>query len=497
VYTLLANEMMASATVRSGARQVGLGGLSIAVVTLICYPLHLDLTIAALVYLLTVVLQSQAGGFAASAIVSVVAVLCLDFFFTQPLLKLEIASPLDAVALATYLLTSLIITRLASDSRQKARTAERKQQAFARLYETAWRLFSVEPQAVSERGTLQIFREVLELEGVCLFDVNTGELDIAGDPSRSLAERTRNAFDLGSDYEDPLSRISIRCLHVGGRRIGAIGFQGLTDSESMAAPLSMLAGATLERAMQFQSASAAAAMSQAEMLRTAIVDAFAHQFKTPLAAILTAAGGIRETRPLTPQQLEMSEIIEVETVRLSKLTTRLLRTARLDRSQVQPILAPTNLAELIARAADHYPSERHSVFLDLEEAPVEVAADGELLTLVLTQLLDNAFKYSAPGSVVTIKLESKGGVACLRVKNQGSIIAPGERERIFERFYRGAAASHANNGAGLGLYVARKIAQAHIGSLELEEYGSGGEETVFCLKLPILEAYHQHARQAS
>jgi len=58
-------------------------------------------------------------------------------------------------------------------------------------------------------------------------------------------------------------------LHVGGRRIGAIGFQGLADAESMAAPLSMLAGATLERALQFQAASAAAATSQAEILRTA------------------------------------------------------------------------------------------------------------------------------------------------------------------------------------------------------------------------------------
>jgi two-component system sensor histidine kinase KdpD len=487
--------MIDPVTVRSAAKQVGLGGLSIAVVTLVCYPLHLDLTIAAFLYLLTVVLQSQSGGFAASAIVSVLAVLSLDFFFTQPLLKLEIASPIDGAALATYLLTSLIITRLASDSRRKARTAERKQQAFARLYETVWRLFSVEPQAVSGRGTLQIFLEVLELEGVCLFDVNTGELDIAGGPSQSLAEKTRNAFDVGGDCEDPLSRISVRCLHVAGRRIGAIGFQGLTDSESMAAPLSMLAGATLERALQFQSASAAAATSQAEMLRTAIVDAFAHQFKTPLAAILTAAGGIRETRPLTAQQLEMSEIIEVETVRLSRLTTRLLRTARLDRNEVQPKLASTNLAELIARTADQYPSERHSVLLDLEMAPMEVASDEELLALVLTQLMDNAFKYSVPGSVVTITLESKGGVACLRVKNHGSFIAPGERERIFERFYRGAAASHATSGAGLGLYVARKIAQAHFGSLELEEYGSGGE-TVFCLKLPILEADTRHARKA-
>src|ERR1700722_6437832 len=108
VYSL-ANGMVDAATVRKTARQVGLGGLGIVVVTAICYPLHLDLTITAFLYLLMVVLQSQAGGFASSAIVSLMAVACLDFFFTPPLLKLEIASPLDGAALVTYLLTSLVI----------------------------------------------------------------------------------------------------------------------------------------------------------------------------------------------------------------------------------------------------------------------------------------------------------------------------------------------------------------------------------------------------
>jgi len=265
----IADGIMKARSVRTTARQVGVGGLGIAAVTSICYPLHLDLTIAAFLYLLVVVLQSPAGGFASSAIVSTMAALCLDFFFTPPVLKLEIASPLDGVALFTYLATSLIVTRFASQARQKARVAERKQEAFARLYETTWRLYSVAPQAVSGRETLRIFREVIDVEGVCRFDVNTGELEIAGDPSRGLAERTRNAYDTGSEYEDRPSRTSIRCLHVGGRRIGAIGFQGLADAESMAAPLSMLAGATLERALQFQAASAAAATSQAEILRTA------------------------------------------------------------------------------------------------------------------------------------------------------------------------------------------------------------------------------------
>jgi len=161
----IADGIMKARSVRTTARQVGVGGLGIAAVTSICYPLHLDLTIAAFLYLLVVVLQSPAGGFASSAIVSTMAALCLDFFFTPPVLKLEIASPLDGVALFTYLATSLIVTRFASQARQKARVAERKQEAFARLYETTWRLYSVAPQAVSGRETLRIFFEVINVEG--------------------------------------------------------------------------------------------------------------------------------------------------------------------------------------------------------------------------------------------------------------------------------------------------------------------------------------------
>jgi len=489
--------MVDGTTVRNTARQVPLGVLGIAAVTLVCFPLHVNFAIPAFLYLLTVVLRSPASGFASSAIVSLVAVLCLDYFFTPPILQLDVSSPIDGVALVTYLVTSLIITRLATEARQKARSAERRQEALARLYEVVWRLFSIAPQAVSGAGTLQIYREVLDVEAVCLFDAGAAKLEIAGNASQSLAERTRNAYELGRDYKDEPSRMWIQCLQVAGRRIGAIGFQGLSDAESMAAPLSMLAGAALERAESFRAASAAAAESQVESLRSAIVDAFAHQFKTPLAAILTAAGGIRETQELKTQQLEMIEMIEVETMRLSRLATRLLATARLDRDEVQPRLEPTNLTDLITRIADQCPAEGRRVSMDLGTDQIEVASDQELLTLALYQLLDNAFKYSPPNHPVRISLVSKNGMASVRVSNQGSFVPPVERGRIFERFYRGAAASRLAPGAGLGLFVGRKIALAHGGSLDLEQYAPDGLETAFCLKIPILKTEPQHVRKAS
>jgi two-component system sensor histidine kinase KdpD len=489
--------MTDGATFGKTAGEVALGVLGIAVVTLICFPLHVNFAIPAFLYLLTVVVRSPAAGFASSAIVSLIAVLCLDYFFTPPILQLEVASPIDGVALLAYLVTSVIITRLATEARQKTLSVERRQQALARLYEVVWRLFSIEPQAVSGTGTLRIYREVLDVEAVCLFDAAAGKLEIAGDANHSLGQETRNAYESGRDYQDPPSRVWVQCLQVAGRRIGAIGFQGLPGAESMAAPLSMLAGAALERAEAFQTASAAAATSQVETLRSAIVDAFAHQFKTPLAAILTAAGGIRETPEVTAQQLEMVDMIEVETVRLSRLATRLLVTARLDGAEVQPRLEAANLADLITHIVAQCRAEFHQVSMDLGADEIAVAADQELLTLALAQLLDNAFKYSLPNHPVRIALQSQDGMAYVRVRNRDSFVPPLERERIFERFYRGAAASRVAPGAGLGLYVARKIALAHGGGLDLEEYAPDELETAFCLTIPILKTEPHHACKAS
>jgi two-component system sensor histidine kinase KdpD len=94
----------------------------------------------------------------------------------------------------------------------------------------------------------------------------------------------------------------------------------------------------LERARVFRDASHADAAAQAEVFRGAILDALAHEFKTPLATIVTAAGGLRETGGLRPEQLELAEMAEMEASRLGLLTSRLLRIARLDREEVKPQL---------------------------------------------------------------------------------------------------------------------------------------------------------------
>ena len=259
-------------------------------------------------------------------------------------------------------------------------------------------------------------------------------------------------------------------------------------------PLFALAAIAFERDLSFRAASKAAADAQAEMLRSAILDAFAHEFKTPQAVIMTAAGSLLETGGLRPEQLEMAEVIENEIFRLNRLTTRLLRMARLDRDEVRPTMEVTSLGTLVAYLIAQYRGQSADRPISIKicrEAPA-VAADPELMNLALLQLLDNACKYSKPGSEVRVELDWHGGFAEVLVTNDGCPIRAEESELVFQRFYRGVATEQESSGAGLGLYIARKIARAHGGELDLYQRGSERETTTFRMRLPVDEKESEH-----
>jgi two-component system sensor histidine kinase KdpD len=456
-------------------------------ITFVCYRLHLNLSVTGFVYLIVIVFQSLVGDFASSASVSLIAVLCLDFFFVPPLFSFEVTNPLDILALISFLTTGLVITRLTTRVREETEISDHQRRHVDRLYRLAQGLLALGPDKAVHARSMQLFQEVFGLRTACLFDAATAEIHSTGNPANSIADQTREAYASGQDSEDAGSGPLIRCLHAGGNLIGAVGFEGLRDPELTAGPLAALAAAMLERTRIFRNASQAKAAAQAESFRGAILDALAHEFKTPLSTIVTAAGGIRELGPLCPEQSELTDIVETEASRLSLLTSRLLRTAQLDREDVKPQLELTDMANLVAVVAEQYARQWTDRKLSIRKDAVAtgVMADPELLQLALRQLLDNACKYSVPGSAVSVSIDSQDEWVAIRTSNSGSRIRPNERSRIFERFYRGAEAQHKAPGSGLGLYVARKIVHAHGGSLDLEMEPHPHQDTAFLLALPL------------
>src|ERR1700730_1738300 len=175
-------------------------GLAIVVVTFSGYELHLNSATAALLCLLVVVWQSLEDGFAISAVVSLFAAACLDFFFLPPLLSLRIADPFNILAFVVFLVVALVITHLVSRVRAEAERTLRRSANLEQLHEASRRLLLASPDRISAALLVQTFGDVFTA-AVCLFDPETAEIYSHGTPRCDLAERTRRAYFRDADSD--------------------------------------------------------------------------------------------------------------------------------------------------------------------------------------------------------------------------------------------------------------------------------------------------------
>lgn len=203
-----------------------------------------------------------------------------------------------------------------------------------------------------------------------------------------------------------------------------------------------------------------------------------HEIKTPLAIIRANADALE----LHEGESRWSRNIRSQTERLDELTKRLLTLARLDEGgAARPEAAELELSQLIEDAAAQFagPAEAAGLGLKTEIEPgLKLRGVPETVTELAGILLDNAVKYSAPSSVISLRLVREGGRSVLRVRNRCEE-RPREPERLFDRFYRGdAARTQSSGGSGLGLAIARALAENLHGSLIVETPGETDLEFV-------------------
>lgn len=228
---------------------------------------------------------------------------------------------------------------------------------------------------------------------------------------------------------------------------------------------------------------------RAGQLKTEFVANVSHELKTPLSLIRMYAELLTMGRVKDPaRQGEYHEIILRESERLGALIDNLLDFSRLERGRVP--VAPTRqpLAPVLRRAAEIFAHrvepERATLAVELADELPELAVDEEALTLAVLNLLDNAAKYGPAGGVITLSARRQDGDVRIGVADQGGSLRPDELRRIFERFYRGEAATKARiRGSGIGLALVKSIAQAHGGHAEVESSPDKG--TCFSLVLPL------------
>jgi two-component system sensor histidine kinase KdpD len=188
---------------------------------------------------------------------------------------------------------------------------------------------------------------------------------------------------------------------------------------------------------------------------------------------------------LSPGQADLVALIDEQTSLLGDLTTRLLTTARLDAGEVSIHVEQTSVGTLVEEVLEGLKDRLASmkVVVEIDDESLILTCDHELMSMLLTQYIDNACKYANFGSTITIRALAAGAEAIFSVHSYGPLIPMSDRERIFDRYYRSSTYSNRAPGTGIGLSVAKRAAQVHGGYAWVTSDQQEG--TTFYAAIPI------------
>lgn len=444
-------------------------------------------TTAGFAYLVMVLFIASTWGFVESATASVAATLAFNYFFLPPVGTFTIADPENWVALGAFLTTALVASRLSTVAKQRALEAIERQRDLERLYTFSRAILLIEPGDAFPRELAAKLAVAFSFSAVVLFDRRTGEFFRAG-PSdfEGLDEQLREAALHGTSFSDIENSRSITAVRLGSEPIASLALQGPRMHDSVLQGIANLVAIGLERDRAQGLAHQIEAARQSEQLRTTLIDAMAHEFKTPLTSIRAATTALLSDPGQPPAtRAELLRIADEETEHLRNLIDDALDMARLDTTTIDVQLEPSDVTALTRDVVA-------SIRKEVDPRPIEIMsncdgerilADQRLLRIAIKQLVENALKYSPPATPIKVAVEiSDKDSMCVEVTNHGPGIPASEQVRVFERFWRSPSVKKQVPGTGLGLSIAYGIARAHNGELTMT---SRPGRTTFRLALPI------------
>ncbi|MEO6528567.1 MAG: DUF4118 domain-containing protein [Gemmatimonadaceae bacterium] len=509
-----------------------LGALAVVTAGLLAVRPHLDKAHVALAYLLLVLGAGARSGRRLGIAVSVVSFFCFNFFFVPPHHTLVVAAPLDWLVLAAFLATGVIAAQLLARAQSEARAARERADEVDRLAALGAEALNAGRAegaltriAEVVRATLRVTRcEVFVRDG---HDAVTLVAEAGPPPSeartaaagttpdtqapfalsmggarlvewvavsgRSALERMDGGVRVGAATEypnDPLdldvtgAQTILIPLRVRDRTVGVLRIahsKALTldrPQSRFLAALAYYAALGVERLRLVAEAEHAHALREADELKNALLASVSHDLRTPLTTIKALAHDLRMDGH------ERAATIEEEADRLNRFVADLLDLSRLNGGAftVTPELNAVEdlFGAALQRASGLLREHEVSVALDTAEPLLLGRFDFVHSLRVLVNLLENAAKYSPGGSVIELSVEREGDVLRIVVADRGFGVPAGEEDRIFEPFYRPSGRPD-TSGAGLGLSIARRMAEAQGGTVTYEPREGGGSR--FMLQL--------------
>jgi len=482
----------------------------VALATLLGLPIRalLHPTNLVMLYMVAVVIAAFFLGRGPAMLASFVSVFAFDYFFVEPRLSFSIADTEYLVTFNAFLVVGLVVSGLADRVRKQVKAlSEREAQVealndFSRDLTAALSLDAILNDVIWH-VTQTLGREIVVLlaHDAALerraatpdFRLDESELDVArwSFENSQVAGLGTNAFPQSQIRFAPLKTLR-GALGVLGVRPRASG-QTLTPAQGQQLEgFANLAAMAIERALLAEQANRAQVLGEAEKLQTALLNSISHDLRTPLVSIQgvldslleVEQGGENAVQLDRAARLDMLENAHEETARLNRLVENLLDMTRLEAGTVKLSLEPGDLQDVIGSALAHLNDQfgNRPVSVTLAEDLPLIPMDFVLMEQVLVNLLDNALKYSPPGSPIEISVACQDNQALIRIADRGSGIPAAELEQIFGKFHRLKSPGQAK-GLGLGLSICKGIVEAHGGRIWAEGRSGGGSVFTVALQL--------------
>ena len=433
--------------------------------------------------LLVVLGSATRWGLAESIFTSLLSVLAFNFFFLPPIGTFTIADPQNWAALFAFLVTAVTASKLSSNAKQRAEEALAGRNELGRLYELSRALLMDEgPDAV--RQSIAQAAKILRSGQIAFFDWAAQCVYGDAGASGTTEAEMRRVAESGDTLHLPSAVITP--VRLGAQLVGSLAFgSSLLSAEARESVASLLA-IHYERARALNRAAAAEIARRNEEFKSSLLDGLAHDLKTPLTAIRSCVTRLIDIPPRTDAvRQELLSIIDQESTRLQTTITDAIELARIDSRALQLLPEQKNLAEIVEAAIGDAREEDFGRYVIQVPHKLQVFADPHLLRRALAQILENARKYSRPGSPVEIEAWQDPGAVTIAVLDRGPGFDASDIEHVFEKFFRGRRARDRVEGTGMGLAIVKGIVEAHGGTVKAENRPDGG--AAITLTLPLLE----------
>lgn len=463
-----------------------------------------DLANLIMFYLVGVVWIAARFGRGPSILGSVCSVLAFDFFFVAPHFALTVADSRYLLTFAIMLAVALTISTLAANLRYQARVASYRERRTRAINELGRELAgALLPEQIVESARNHL--EGLFRSKVCILLPDTRDKvhtpypapnhkDIPLDPAiAQWVYENQQPAGLGAQSlaGAPMHYLALKAPM---RTRGVLALQPsvkrllfLPEQSQLLETLAAQIGQALERVHYVEVARDAVVRMESERLRNGLLSALSHDLRTPL----TVLAGLADTLPLAgpplpPAQAEIAESIRTQALHTNLLVDNLLHMARLQEGSIQIKSEWQPLEEVVGAALRNLAAvlARHTVQVWIPDDLPLLEFDAGLMERVFCNLLENAAKYTPPGSRIEIEAHHAGDCAVITVCDNGPGLPPGKEEQLFEKFARGQDES-AVAGVGLGLAIVRAIVEAHKGAVHVENRPEGG--ACFSITLPAGE----------